>query len=83
MSFILHDNYHIIETFVTERGAKISFTRKWRGKYPNAVVVRDVEFHATEPMVESTNIMSGKKIMIPASQKGGCCDPGTETYWCS
>lgn len=32
-------------------------------------------------LVESVNIMTGKKIMIPAYLKGGCCDPATETYW--
>jgi hypothetical protein len=33
-------------------------------------------------LVESCNIMTGKKIMIEAWKKGGCCDPGTETYHC-
>lgn len=32
-------------------------------------------------MVESRNMLSGEKIMIRACDKGGCCDPATETYW--
>ena len=32
-------------------------------------------------LVESVNLMSGKKIMIEKHLKGGCCDPGTEQYW--
>lgn len=39
------------------------------------------EYRAGDTLVESTNMMSGEKIMIPRSQKGGCCDPGTERYW--
>jgi hypothetical protein len=34
-----------------------------------------------EKMVETVNLMSGKKVMIRESEKGGCCDPGTERYW--
>ena len=33
-------------------------------------------------MVESVNILSGKKIKIEAHLKGTCCDPGTERYHC-
>ena len=32
------------------------------------------------PMVETTNILTGQKCMIRKSQVGGCCDPGTERY---
>jgi hypothetical protein len=32
-------------------------------------------------MVESVNLMSGKKIMIPKIHKGTVCDPATESYW--
>ena len=34
-----------------------------------------------DPMVEVTNLMSGKKVLIRKSERGGCCDPSTETYW--
>ncbi len=73
--------WHILARFVSERGAKVSLSRKWKKKYPKAIITDSVTFYKMEPMVETTNIMSGKKIMIEASLKGGCCDPGTETYW--
>ena len=34
-----------------------------------------------DPMVQTTNMLNpGSVVMIRASQKGGCCDPGTERY---
>lgn len=32
-------------------------------------------------MVEVINMMSGKPVMIPLTDVGGCTDPSTETYW--
>lgn len=32
-------------------------------------------------LVESRNLMNGNHVLIPASSKNTCCDPGTETYW--
>jgi hypothetical protein len=82
-TFIVHDDYHILKTYDNERGAKIALARRWKKKYPNAVIMDSNTFQQTEPIVESTNLMSGKKIMIPKSQAGGCTDPGTELYWSS
>ena len=36
----------------------------------------------TADMVESVNILSGKKIKIEKSLRGTCCDPATERYHC-
>jgi len=42
------------------------------------------EWQEADVMVETVNILnpSAGPIMIPKSQKGGCCDPGTERYHC-
>ena len=81
MNFILHENYHILATFKTLQGARISFNRKWKKRYPKAVIDTREVFNKEEPMVETTNLLSGKKLMIKASEKGSCCDVGTERYW--
>lgn len=31
--------------------------------------------------VQVKNLMSGKLVTIKASDRGGCTDPSTETYW--
>ena len=80
MSYILHDDYYIIKTFDTLPGAKISFTRKWKAKYPNAVIVDSKTFYENEPMVERTNIMSGEKYMERKSTPY-YLSPSSETYW--
>ena len=39
-------------------------------------------FHnEVDHMVTVTNLMSGTKIQIRASDEGGCTDPSTERYW--
>lgn len=32
--------------------------------------------------VKVKNLMSGTEVEINASERGGCCDPSTERYWC-
>ena len=82
MDFILHNDYHIIKEFKSERGAKIAFARKYKSKYPNAIIVDTDTFVRDEPMVETYNIMNraAGTFLIRKSQKGTCCDPATETY---
>jgi hypothetical protein len=68
----------------TEQGAKAMATRlnKQYGDTKQWVTMSAAEFDEKHnPMVETTNIMSGKTVMIRKSEKGGCCDPGTERYW--
>jgi len=50
-------------------------------KKPNAqydIMPRD---EYKDPMVETHNMMNGKKCMIRKSRLGTCCDPATERYW--
>lgn len=73
----------IVKSFPSERGAKISLKRKYAGEQnPHLVVMHqeayDVGFRK---QVAVRSLMSGKTVMIDASQVGGCCDPSTETYW--
>jgi predicted Zn-dependent protease len=35
-----------------------------------------------DELVETYNCLTGKKVMIKAYLKGGCCDPATETFHC-
>ena len=82
MGFILHNDYHIIKTFTTERGAKIALARKYKAIYPNAIIEDHITFNKNEPMVETYNILNPKAgtFLIRKSQKGGCCDPAMESY---
>lgn len=84
MSYLIHnDTYIIASGFNSERGAKTSLTRRWKKRYPKAEVCSREHFdNHIDHMVETVNIMTGGKCMIRASEKGGCCDPGTERYHC-
>ena len=82
MSYIIHNDFHIIKRCPTERGAKIALTRKWKRVYPNAIIMSSVEFDATEPRVQVRNLMSGQMVEIPKSQVGTMSDPSMERYWC-
>lgn len=83
MYYIITESWHILKKCESARGAETSLRRVWAKKYPNdhLRIMEASEFRAKQPMVETVNLMSGKKLMIPASEKGGCTDPGTETYW--
>ena len=78
---ILHNDFHIIKRFETEQGAKASFTRKWKKKYPNAVIVSQEEFIRTEPTVSVRNLMSGQPVTLRKSEQGTVNDPSMELYW--
>ncbi len=82
MNFILHDDYRIIKEFASERGAKIAFARKFKTKYPNAVIVDQDTFSKNEPMVETYNLLNREAgtFLIRKSLKDTCCDPSTERY---
>ena len=53
-------------------GATISQSSHWFVKF---------RVENNRELVESVNLQSGKKIMIEAWKKGGCCDPGCEVFW--
>jgi len=83
LQWYIVNGWHILHSCNTERGAKISLTRKYSKRYPNAKVIDSATFRDTEPMVETRNLLSGQTCMIRASEKGvGSCDPGTERYHC-
>lgn len=69
--------------YETERAAKAQLTKAINvnkleaGKWE--VISRDA-FYNDEPMVETTNVLTGKVLLIRKSLRGGCCDPGTEHY---
>ena len=82
--WLIVNGWHILASFDTEGGAKRSRTRKWSKRYPNCQVVSCEWFDANEPMVETYDMLNpdAGTFLIPASQKGTCCDPGTERYHC-
>ena len=75
--------------FPTERGAKISLARKW----PELATKKQMNFEDLRVMhldvynvgfrktVTVTNLMSGKPVEIDINDRGGVCDPSTESYW--
>ena len=74
------ETHRIVARYPTERGAKIARARKFKDQNLEVMdeEVYDVGFRK---MVPTTNMMTGKTVMIDINQKGGCCDPATETYW--
>lgn len=77
----------IVKTFPSMRGAKISLTRaQAKGRYINGaasskcavMTEREGKVEGTE--IEVRNLMSGKKVKIPANTPW-CCRPDSETYW--
>lgn len=67
----------------TLKGAKIS-CRAWnkRSGSTNYAILDDEVFQSLyNKVVPTTNLMSGKTVWIREQDKGGCCDPATETYW--
>lgn len=80
-------NYGFIRSFDTKRGAAIArgaFVRKLEDQSQAnhyRVMTRKEFDELFDPMVETKNLMSGKTTMIRKSDKGGCCDVGTERYW--
>lgn len=78
------------EVFANERVAKRvlnQYLTKEYGQHADAYrglykVTPYTEWHTTEPMVETYNLMDPDKkpIQIRLSEKGGCTDPATERY---
>ena len=74
-------------SFTTEKGAKISLTRKLRDNDDGPefwIVMSQEEYDAAFPvtMVPVTNLMTGKVVM-ERSDTPRCCSVGSELYWCS
>lgn len=92
-AFIVHtanDTLVVEKRYATVGAAKAAMTRakKRNGspKYPATTheVMTLEQFQEADVMVETYNILNpgAGPIMIRKSQKGGCCDPGTERYHC-
>lgn len=72
--------------FESKRGAAIALAailrRQVTANRDDYLIITPNEFlEKYDPMVETTNLMSGKKVMIRQSEKGSCTDVGTERYW--
>lgn len=79
----------VVDSKPTERGAKISLTRRLPQIVEAQKCVRSnlkvmhIEAYNVgfRRRVETTNLMTGEIVMIDANDRGGPCDPGTERYW--
>ena len=77
-----------IKYYRTAKGAQIAMTRFNKNAYfeckelPYAFMVEH-EWNRLyrDKMVKTTNLLTGKEVLIPVQDKGGPCDPGTERYW--
>jgi hypothetical protein len=93
MSYIVYntESLHIHTTCDTLAGAKRSASainkRRARLEYHREgtfVAGTRAEYDALDVEVETYNMLDPERrpIKIRKSQKGGCCDPATETYHC-
>ena len=66
------------------RGAKAAATslnkKNWMGETWVAMTNDDFEMYHN-PLVEVIALLTGKKVMIRKSERGGCCDPSMEIYY--
>lgn len=69
--------------YETERGAKSAATRifKKTGAEWKAITYEEFQMNHN-PLVEVTNLMTGKPVMIRSSDVGTCLDMSMERYWC-
>ena len=82
--------WYVLGQFETLGAAKRSATcamkrvkRSKKEEWYDYVAMSIEEFREGDTLVETRNLLNpdAGPIMIRRSQKGGCCDPGTETYW--
>lgn len=67
----------------TLKGAKIS-VRAWNrrsGAMNYSILDEEIFESLYNRLTPVQNMMSGKTVWIREQDKGGCCDPSTETYW--
>lgn len=70
----------IKDQFTSERGAKISFTRKGYDQEKYAITSLKDFYDNVDKDVEVQSLMGGT-VKIKASRRGTACDPSTERYW--
>lgn len=85
MGYIIYQNRSkiLVGWKATERGAKISLAA-WnrRSGAKSYSIMEEGEFDRLyNKKVLTTSLMTGKDVYIREQDKGGCCDPATETYW--
>ena len=80
---VIYNKEHITvkASFASERGAKISFTRKKYDSEIYAITSTQDFYDNVDKDVEVRSVMNGHPVTIRASQVGGPCDPSTERYW--
>jgi len=78
--FVIYDKTHVTieDSFSTERGAKISFTRKGYDPEKFGITTSRDFYDNVDKDVEVKNLMTGQPIKIRQSQRGSACDPSTE-----
>ena len=83
MSYVIYDKESITikDSFKTERGAKISFSRKGYDVAKFAITTHKEFYDNVDTDVEVKNLMTGQLVKIRQSQRGTACDPSTERYW--
>ena len=82
MIYIVHVGYKKLGSYKSIKGAKIAIARRWRRLInPGISITPYDKFYANMPYVETINIVTNEKIMIPLCDKGTCNDPGMELYW--
>ena len=83
MSYVIYNakTYRIIDTVATERTAN-GRAKKLAVKNADETyaVMTSAAFAEIEPMVERTNLMSGKTYMERLNTPA-CCSPACELYW--
>ena len=81
--FVIYDKVDITikDQFTSERGAKISFTRKGYNSEKYAITTLRDFYDNVDKEVEVQSLMGGT-VKIKESQRGTCVDPSTERYWC-
>lgn len=75
--------HYVAANYATERGAKTACTKLNKSYGSTAqwvVMTRDTFEQNHNPMVERTNLLSGKTYMEKRNTPA-CCSPSTETYW--
>lgn len=85
MKYLIYNTrtLYIEKRFETERGAKVSLSRKYskqRDGHELAVTDLDTFHNEIDYDVQVRNIVGGKMVTIKKSEQGSCCDPSRELY---
>lgn len=73
-------SHRIVSRHATERGAKISFSRKKLSNNPEMDITTLEDYQAADTEVTVHDLLSNFPVKIRRSEVGTCCDPSTERY---